>query len=187
MSIAITGTPGVGKHTLAKKLSIKLNYEIIDINKIALKYNIYKVNIHGSTFDVDTSLLKKKFTKKSFHNSIIVGHLAPHVISHNQINKIIVIRRNPYELITTYKKRNYNLKKTLNNIGAEILGTITYDVMIKFEMGKICQFVMTNKIDHTVNKCIKCINNVGFENVDWLSLIAKNNDFKKFFDYTSHV
>jgi len=35
MSIAITGNPGTGKHTITKKISEILNFPIIDINIIA--------------------------------------------------------------------------------------------------------------------------------------------------------
>ena len=35
MSIVITGNPGVGKHTITKKISQKLNFPIIDINTLA--------------------------------------------------------------------------------------------------------------------------------------------------------
>ena len=35
MSIVITGNPGVGKHTITKKISQKLNFPIIDINILA--------------------------------------------------------------------------------------------------------------------------------------------------------
>ena len=35
MSIVITGNPGVGKHTITKKISEKLNFPIVDINIVA--------------------------------------------------------------------------------------------------------------------------------------------------------
>ena len=36
MSIVITGTPGVGKHTIGKEISQKLRLEIIDIQLMDL-------------------------------------------------------------------------------------------------------------------------------------------------------
>ena len=41
MSLVITGNPGVGKHTISKHVAKDLKYEIIDINKIALKTGLY--------------------------------------------------------------------------------------------------------------------------------------------------
>ena len=57
MSIVITGNPGVGKHTVSERISKKMGYEIIDINKIAINSGVYKKN--KETLDVDVKKLKK--------------------------------------------------------------------------------------------------------------------------------
>ncbi len=61
MSLVITGNPGVGKHTISKHVAKDLNYEIIDINKIALKTGLY--NKKNKTLDVDVIELKKYLKK----------------------------------------------------------------------------------------------------------------------------
>ena len=43
--IIISGTPGTGKTTLAKKLAKKLDFEYIDINKIIKKYGLSSLMI----------------------------------------------------------------------------------------------------------------------------------------------
>ena len=35
--LVLTGNPGVGKHTVSKKLAEILDYEIVDVNKEAVK------------------------------------------------------------------------------------------------------------------------------------------------------
>lgn len=80
--IVITGNPGVGKHTVSKKLSQKLGFPIIDLNQIAIQNKIYQKHDHA--LDVDTKKLAKiikKFLKK---DTIVVGHLAPYVIEKSQ-------------------------------------------------------------------------------------------------------
>jgi len=76
VSLIITGNPGVGKHTIAKNLAKILDYEIFDINKIALKSKLYEKT--NETNDVDIIKLKKILKKKISKKSIIVGHLAPY-------------------------------------------------------------------------------------------------------------
>lgn len=181
-TLVITGTPGVGKHTIAKNLSHRWNYKIIDINKIILQSKIYEENNLEHTLDVDVSLLAKLLQKKSFDKSIIVGHLAPYVLDPNKIDKMIIIRRNPYELISIYQRRKYISKKIFDNLGAEILGVITYDSITKFGPKKICQIINSGKIDQIIKKIVKCSKGkMKINNIDWLSLIIKNKDLGKFF------
>ena len=55
MSIVITGNPGVGKHTITKKISKKLNLPIIDINIIAKDSEA--IQKRENTNEVDTQKL----------------------------------------------------------------------------------------------------------------------------------
>ena len=79
MSLVITGNPGVGKHTIAKKLAKEMNYEILDINKIALESEVFEKN--DGVIDVDVDKLKKILKNKISKKTIVVGHLAPYVLS----------------------------------------------------------------------------------------------------------
>ena len=58
MSIIITGSPGVGKHTIAKEIerTWKIS-ELIDINKIAIDAGL--VEQGQDALDVDVNKLKK--------------------------------------------------------------------------------------------------------------------------------
>ena len=47
MSIVITGNPGVGKHTITKKIAEKLELSILDINSIAKDAGLFeKIKTH---------------------------------------------------------------------------------------------------------------------------------------------
>jgi len=48
--LVLTGNPGVGKHTVAEELAKTLDYEIVDINKEALKAGMPK---QDDSIDVD--------------------------------------------------------------------------------------------------------------------------------------
>ncbi len=180
MSIVITGNPGVGKHTLAKKISKRMKLSIIDINKIAKDSGLFKRN--NDTNDIDVEELEKILKQKTSKNNVIVGHLAPYVLKKEQVKIMIVLRRNPYDLISVYKDRKYSEKKIIENIGSEILGVITNDAINKFEE-KIFQINVSEKtIIEVVENTIKVImNERGNEEVDWLELVKENNDLGKFF------
>lgn len=183
MSLVITGNPGVGKHTISKHVAKDLNYEIIDINKIALKTGFY--NKKNKTLDVDVIQLKKYLKKNIPKKSLVVGHLAPYVVSKSQVKFAIILRKNPYKLITIYKKRNYSNKKITENVGSEILGTLAYDSIKNFGKNKTRQIDTTNKSVSKISNIIKAIlkGKSVDETVDWLSLVSKKDELKKFFSY----
>ncbi|MDH3313982.1 MAG: AAA family ATPase [Nitrosopumilus sp.] len=180
MSIVITGNPGVGKHTIAEKIAKRLELSIIDINKIARDSGLFEEN--EGVKDVDTEKLKKILAQKISENNLIVGHLAPYVLEKNQVKIMIVLRRSPYDLIAVYKNRKYSEEKIKENTGSEILGIIAHDAISRFEE-KIVQMDITGKtIQEGEEKVIGLISsNEGNEKVDWLDVVIKNNDLRKFF------
>jgi adenylate kinase len=180
MSIVITGNPGVGKHTITEKIADILELSIVDINKIAKNSGLFEKN--EDTNDVDIEKLEKILEQKISEKNIIVGHLAPYVLHKNKIKIMIVLRRNPYDLISVYKKRKYSDKKIKENTGSEVLGIIAHDAISKFQE-KVFQINISKKtIPETVEKTIDLISsNKGNEEVDWLELVRKNNDLGKFF------
>ena len=183
MSVVITGNPGVGKHTLAKKIVKLRNLKLLDINKIAKNSGLYEKK--DGSFDVDVRKLKNVMKKTVTKKSLIVGHLAPYVVPKNKVKVAIVLRKNPYKLISVYQKRKYSAAQAAENLGSEILGVILYDSMKSFGKKKTFQIDTTNKSITKLTKDIKDIINGKFENenVDWLTLVSENDDLKKFFQY----
>ena len=182
MSIVITGNPGVGKHTVTKKISEILNFPIIDINMVAKDLGLFEKN--ENTNDVDTQNLAKILGERKLNEKIVVGHLAPYVLEKNQVKIIIILRRNPYDLELVYKERNYSEIKIKENTGSEILGIITHDAIEKFEE-KAFQIDVSNKnIQQVAERVLEIISKKeGNEEVDWLNLVTKNKDLEKFFTH----
>ena len=193
MSIIITGSPGVGKHTIAKEIerTWKIS-ELIDINKIAIDAGL--VEQGQDALDVDVNKLKKHLEPivsdiPKLHwmgrTGLIVGHLAPYVLNAKSCHPCIVLRKNPYKLLDIYKKRGYSEKKIKDNLGSEILGIIANDSIINFGQKKTFQIDTTDstpktivsKIDDIINRCD------NGDDIDWLPLIQEKNDFKTFFEY----
>ena len=67
MVLVITGSPGVGKHTIANEVLHSNDYELLDINKIASEKNFIEYNQDVGEVDVD------KF-KKSFEKVVTENH-----------------------------------------------------------------------------------------------------------------
>ena len=178
--LVLTGNPGVGKHTISKKLAEILGYEIVDINKEAIEEGMQKQN---DSVDVDVEKTQRMLKEKISDKSLIVGHLAPFVVSKESVSMAIVLRKNPYELIQIYEKRNYSDKKKNDNLGSEILGVVAYDSIEKFGEDKTFQINTTSLTVEEVTKKIESVINGTFrgDTVDWLTEITTKNDLRKFF------
>ncbi len=182
MSIVITGNPGVGKHTITKKISEILNFPVVDINIVAKDSGLFEKN--ENTNDVDTQKLTKILREIKLNEKIIVGHLAPYVLEKNQVEIIIILRRNPYDLESVYNERNYSEIKIKENTGSEVLGIIMHDTIEKFEEKTFQINISERNIQQVVEKVLEIISKKeGNEEVDWLDLVTKNNDLEKFFTH----
>ena len=95
----------------------------------------------------------------------------------------IVLRKNPYDLIQIYEKRNYSDSKKNDNLGSEILGVIAYDSIEKFGEEKTFQINTTSLTVEEITKKIEGVINGTSKGdaVDWLADITKKNDLRKFF------
>ena len=180
--LVLTGNPGVGKHTVSRKLAEILGYEIVDVNKEAVKVGTAKQN---DSVDVDVEKTEKILKEKISEKSLIVGHLAPFVVSKELISMAIVLRKNPYDLIQIYEKRNYSDSKKNDNLGSEILGVIAYDSIEKFGKDKTFQINTTSLGTEEVIKKIESVINGTSKGdvVDWLTDITRKDDLRKFFPY----
>ena len=180
--LVLTGNPGVGKHTVSKKLAEILDYEIVDVNKEAVKVGMQK---QSDSIDVDVEKTQKMLKDKISDKSLIVGHLAPFVVSKELVSKVIVLRKNPYDLIQIYDKRNYSDEKKNDNLGSEILGVIAYDSIEKFGKDKTFQINTTSLgIEEVIKKIESVINGTSKGDVvDWLTDITRKDDLRKFFPY----
>ena len=181
MSIVITGTPGVGKHTITNIISKKMNLKVLDITQTAR--NSSHIESNSGIDEIDVEKLGNYLEGKISKENLVVGHLAPYVLSKKNVKCVIILRRNPYDLIEVYRERNYSEKKIKENAGSEVLGVIAYDAINKFQEKAIQLDVSKKTIQQVTEDVYKIISKEKrTEEVDWLEIISKNNDLRKFFD-----
>jgi adenylate kinase len=192
LRFVITGNPGVGKHTSAKIIAEKIDAEIIDINDVAIDNNATRKNIDLG-FDVDVKRLVRLLEKllKTKRDLVIVGHLAPYVLKPAGISLVAVLRRSPYELEKTLKKRGYSVDKVRENVASEILGTLLYDSLKTFGKGKVAEFDTTGKSpEETADEMLTALQKntrskpkPKLLGIDWLILVSEKGDMRRFFKY----
>jgi adenylate kinase len=186
LRLVITGNPGVGKHTSAKIIAEKMGTEIIDINEVAIDNNaIAKKTNRG--LEVDVKRLVRLLAKllKAKKDLVLVGHLAPYVLKPAGISLVAVLRRSPYELEKTLKKRGYTMDKVRENLASEILGTSLYDSLKTFGKRKVAEFDTTGKNpEQTADEILAALyKKPKLVGIDWLILVSQKGDIQKFFEY----
>jgi len=139
--IAVTGTPGAGKTTIARRLAKKLGFYCLDANKLISSNQLAEgYDKKRKAKIVDTSKLNKSIIKeiKTIKNNrkilkyggiIIDSHLS-HFLPRKYINFCIVAKCNIKELNKRLKKRKYSRSKIQENLQAEIFD-ICYNEAIR--------------------------------------------------------
>lgn len=123
MNIILSGTPGTGKTTIAKKLAEELNERKIQISVFDLKKFIKQNNLSKkgivSIPDLSKKLSDLNLFKKGKKNYLIENHL----LCEFKIpaDFIFVLRTDPNILKKRLKKRRYSNKKINENLDAEAL------------------------------------------------------------------
>ena len=187
--ILVTGTPGVGKTTVAHKLASRLNARYIGITDLVKNGNlITERDDSRATLIADTEKVSKQLQKilndSEDKTVIIEGHYAIDVVQEKDVDTVFVLRRDPAELKYTLEKRGYEEKKIWENLAAEILDVCLYDTMSACGVDKVCEIDVTGEtVDAVVEEMIQVLEKkreyrVGI--VDWLAKLEKQGQLENF-------
>ncbi len=181
MAFVITGNPGVGKHTIARRVADQRGLKTLDLNQIAVRSGI--AERAGETLDVDVEILRNVLGGEVSENALVVGHLAPYVVDRSQVELAVILRKNPYKLDHTYKRRGYSESKIIQNQGSEILGIIAHDATARFGQEKTVQI---DTSDRPVGETVRMVGDAMEGNprqdaVDWLGMVSCRGDMGRFF------
>lgn len=171
--ILITGTPGVGKTTIAMELSKRLNCDYINIADYALKKH-YIIGFDGKlkSYIIDIEKVRDDLDKLSEDRCLIVDSHIVEVVPREKVKKVIVLRLNPKILEKRLKERNYPEEKIRINVESELVDVCLVDCINYFDKEVIYEIDTTNKkiteiIDLTLEAIEKDLSQIGV--VDWLS------------------
>lgn len=124
MLVAITGTPGVGKSTVAEELGV-LGYIAIALDKLAAQHGFIEGEEDGTKL-VNAEKLKRFVKSIRSKNDIFVishySHLMDPAIT-------IVLRCNPNALKKRLRKLSWTKDKVQQNVEAEAIDLITVEAL----------------------------------------------------------
>lgn len=177
--IFITGTPGVGKSTIAKEIGTKYKIPVFDIAKIAIKKGCVKRYIEElKTFEVDTLSLEKELAEllKGLREFVLEGHLVD-VVPEHLIDLVIVLRLHPVILKERLLSRGYPVEKVKENVLSEILDVCLLTSISRFGEEKVHEINTTQKeLKEVVNEISEVVNGKikprhGF--IDWIATLER--------------
>jgi adenylate kinase len=179
--ILITGTPCVGKTTVAKALTAKLGAEYINLTDYAKTNNLtLGEDKERNTIIINEEAMQEKLGETidatENRNIVVDGHYASAVTPTNHVALVFVLRRNPKELKQFMEKRGYSGSKMWENLQAEILDVCLGEA-VEVHAGRVCELDVTGKpvdevvgwIQDILEKRKTCI--VG--TVDWLGSLEQ--------------
>ncbi len=168
--VALTGTPGVGKTSVAKILS-KKGYKVLSFNEIAKNLGCI-IDYEDDCYVVDIEKLKRKFNPEGF--LIVDGHLSHHIA-----DVAIVLRCNPLILKERLLSRGWNINKVMENVEAELIDTILIECL------ETCKEVYEiDTSDKSVEEVAKIVTSILKGNakdyvpgkIDWISKLGDRID-----------
>jgi len=175
--ILVTGTPRVGKTTVARMLAAKLKGLYVNLTDLAISENLIlgKDKKRNSTI-VSLKKMKDRIRRiilECDRKSIVIdGHYAATVVPKNLASYVFVLRRNPVELRELMEQSDFSGSKLWENLAAEILDVCLVDALNAYGEDKVCEVDASGKSPRAVVKGVlgilegrsKC--QVGI--VDWI-------------------
>lgn len=182
--ILITGTPCVGKTTIAQRLAEKLDALYINLTEYAEKHHLIAgedEKRRTRVIDEEKTRIKIVETIKAAKETAIIidGHYAHAVVPKRYVTRIFVLRRNPIELKRLMEQRGFAGDKLWENLAAEILDVCLVEALQAQGQEKVCELDVTGKTAEEATSEIlavlggreKCF--IGL--VDWLGMLEKEN------------
>ena len=186
MIVAVTGSPGVGKSTLSKLISRDYSLTYIDFEKFLIDNKLYSdFDSNRMSYIIDVDKARKFFDKYRFpDNSVLDGHNITLIYPCVRLDYVILLRCSPYVLYERLKRKGYPENKIYENVQAEILDIIAYDVYTNCKKEKVLEIDVSEGISnkyHIVKKFLNGMFPSGYrEPIDWLSLLTSRGDLNRF-------
>ena len=178
--ILITGTPCVGKTTVARQLAAQLDATYVNLTELAKKENlIQEEDAERKTTIISENRmrirLKQIISQSEKPNVVVDGHYAAAVVPKTQVTRIFVLRRNPIELRQFMEKSGFSGAKLWENLASEILDVCLVEALREHEAERICELDITERTaEKVVAEIMEVLNGqkkcrVGC--IDWLGML----------------
>ncbi len=145
-TIIVTGSVGTGKTTLSKKLSQKLSFPDLDVNKFIKDKKLFSgYDKKKKSYIVDTNKLNKEIikelnkVKKKHPKGIIIDSHLSHHLPPKYVDLCIVTKCSLKTLQNRLKTKKYSKQKIRENLDCEIFDVCYNEALEKKHKIKIVE------------------------------------------------
>jgi adenylate kinase len=147
-NLIVTGTPGVGKTSLAMLLVEHLNehinndnkYKYVDIGKLIKEKNLYTDwNKEYDVPEFDEDKILEEIAPLLSEGGCVVDFHSAYFFDERDFKVVVLLRCDNTILYDRLKARNYDEKKIKENIECEIMEVTSEDVRENFPADKIIE------------------------------------------------
>ncbi len=169
MIIALSGTPGCGKTSVAKIL--KKKFAVIDLNRLVVRKKLYagydkKRKTWIADIDKVEKFIKNEIKKYGKKAVLIDSHLS-HLLPASIIDIVIVLRCDPKELEKRLKKKKWSNEKIRENVEAEIIGLISWEAKQRHK--NVFEIDTTGRTaEQVAQKLLKGLISNNKKHIEWL-------------------
>jgi adenylate kinase len=187
--ILVTGTPCVGKTSVAHLLTAKLDALYVNLTELAISKNLIsgKDEERGSII-VDENRMKRKIREIvkncNKENIVIDGHYAVSVVPQKSVTCVFVLRRDPVELRRFMEHCGFSSRKLWENLASEILDVCLVEALNTYGKGNVCELNVSGKsVEEIVTEILAVLSGHGkcrVGVVDWLGKLETEGILDEF-------
>jgi adenylate kinase len=120
-TIIVTGTPGAGKTSVAKRIAKQMKCEYFDVTAFIKKKKLYDFYDRKSkSYVVDTKKLNKELVKIAKKGNVVIDSHLSHYLPSKVVDLCVVAKCELKELKKRLEKRGYSEAKVRENLDCEI-------------------------------------------------------------------
>ncbi|MBN1784969.1 MAG: adenylate kinase family protein [Candidatus Bathyarchaeota archaeon] len=184
----VTGTPGVGKTTIAHKLASKMEANYLGINELVKEQQLFtRVDDERGTLIADTEKVLENLEKllaNTTGTTVIEGHYVVDVVPTNYVKTVLVLRRDPRQLKAVLEERGYDSKKVWENLTGEILDVCLFDTLSVYGSDQVCEIDVSDKtVDIVVEEAARVLEKKETcrqGTVNWLKKLETDGQLEEF-------
>jgi adenylate kinase len=174
--LAIAGTPGVGKTSVARIIAEKVGGLQVDLSELVVSEGLYEYfDDQTGSYVIDEARVSRRVREIcSGGKPVVVATHYPEVLDEVIVDKVAVLRLNPVVLWDRLRSRGWSDRKVAENVMAEVLSVVLSNAISKFGVERVVEVDTTGRsiievADEVLERVSKGYTQEKF--IDWLSIV----------------